>query len=234
MKRVYLDWGVVSYLKKDEYAVLKDLLLSNKDRLFLVYSSAHLEDLMKSKGEPQFDDDIKMLSDLVEDHLLDLDKGKVFLNSVTPEDFCRNYVENYSKIPRNVDSLLTTIEAVSNPDDNLINQIKANLNMPFPIPPEYRSNELFARLFPNLPESPIVKDVIDSVLQLLYDITMNPGSYKKHRSFIHTIKVCQSQNERGRHLRMVLTSAAPCACGAEGSLGHAPMCLKRGNVLKIE
>lgn len=185
MKRVYLDWGGVSYLKKDEYAVLKDLLLSNKDRLFLVYSSAHLEDLMKSKGEPQFDDDIKMLSDLVEDHLLDLDKSNVFLNSVTPEDFCRNYVENYSKIPRNVDSLLTTIEAVSNPDDNLINQIKANLNMPFPIPPEYRSNELFARLFPNLPESPIVKDVIDSVLQLLYDLTMNPGSYKKHRSFIH-------------------------------------------------
>lgn len=60
MRRIYLDWGVVSYLKKDEYAELRDLFLSNKDRLFFVYSSAHLEDLMKSKGEPQFESDIRM------------------------------------------------------------------------------------------------------------------------------------------------------------------------------
>lgn len=45
MKRVYLDWGVVSYLKRDEYAELRNLLLSNKGRLFFVYSPAHFEDL---------------------------------------------------------------------------------------------------------------------------------------------------------------------------------------------
>ena len=76
MKRIYLDWGIVSYLKRDEYAELRNLLLLNKDRLFIVYSPVHLEDLMKSKGNPQFDNDIKMLSDLVEDHLQQ--KGKVF------------------------------------------------------------------------------------------------------------------------------------------------------------
>ena len=41
MKRIYLDWGVVSYLKKDKCAKLRNLLVLNKDRLFLVYSSAH-------------------------------------------------------------------------------------------------------------------------------------------------------------------------------------------------
>ena len=86
MIRIYLDWGVVSYLKKDEYAELKDLFLSNKDRLFFVYSPAHLEDLMKSKDEPQFDDDIKLLSDLVDDHLLDIDKGMVLPYRVTLEE----------------------------------------------------------------------------------------------------------------------------------------------------
>ena len=45
MKRVYLDWGVVSNLKRDEYAELRNLLLSNKGRLFFVYSPAHFEDL---------------------------------------------------------------------------------------------------------------------------------------------------------------------------------------------
>lgn len=94
MKRIYLDWGVVSYLKKDEYAELRSLLLSNMDKLFMVYSPAHLEDLMKSKGEPQFDDDIKMLSNLVGDHLFNIDKGLVLPYRANPEDFCRHYVDN--------------------------------------------------------------------------------------------------------------------------------------------
>ena len=100
MKRVYLDWGVVSYLKKDKYAKLRNLLVLNKGRLFLVYSSAHFEDLMKSKGEPQFNNDIQTLSALVDDHLLDFNKGVVWPYRATPEDFCHNYVDNSSKLPR--------------------------------------------------------------------------------------------------------------------------------------
>ena len=185
MKRIYLDWGVVSYLKKDEYAELRNLLLSNKDRLFLVYSPAHLEDLMKSKGDPQFDNDIRMLSNLVEDHLLDINKGIVSPYRVTPEDFCRNYVDNSSYLSNNFDLLLSTIEAASIPGDNTINQIKENLNVAFHIPQEFRSNELFVRTLPNLPESPTVKDVVESVRQFMCEMVLNPGSYKKHRALIH-------------------------------------------------
>lgn len=185
MKRIYLDWGIVSYLKRDEYAELRNLLLLNKDRLFIVYSPVHLEDLMKSKGNPQFDNDIKMLSDLVEDHLLDIDKGVVLPYRVTPEDFCRNYVDNSSYLSNNLDSLLLSIEAASIPSDNTINQIRENLNVAFHIPQEFRSNELFARTLPNLPESPTVKDVVESVRQFMCDMVLNPGSYKKHRALIH-------------------------------------------------
>ena len=185
MRRIYLDWGVISYLKKDEYAELRNLFLSNKDRLFMVYSPAHLEDLMKSKDEPQFQDDIKLLSDLVEDHLLDIDKGVVLPYRVTPEEFCRGYVDNSSYLSQNVDSFLSVIEAASIPGDNTVNQIKANLNVAFSISPELRSNELFMRTLPNLPESPTVRDVVESVRQFMRDMVMNPGSYKKHRSLIH-------------------------------------------------
>ena len=174
MRRIYLDWGVVSYLKKDEYAELRDLFLSNKDRLFFVYSPAHLEDLMKSKGEPQFESDIRMLSDLAEDHLLDIDKGVVFPYRVTPVEFCRGYVDHSSKLSQDIDSFLSAIEVASIPGDNTVNQIKANLNVAFPIPPEFRSNEVFARTLPNLPESPTVKDVVESVRQFMCDMVMNP------------------------------------------------------------
>lgn len=185
MKRIYLDWGVVSNLKKDGYAELKNLLLSNKDRFFIIYSLAHFEDLMKSKGEPQFENDIKMLSDLAEDHLLDIDKGVVYLYHETPENLCRSYVDNFPTLSQDVDSLLTTIEAASNPDDNFIDQIRANLNVPFPIPLEYHSNELFASLFPNLPDFPKLKDVMESLRQFLCDMMITPGSYKRHRALIH-------------------------------------------------
>lgn len=184
MKRIYLDWSVVSYLKKDEYAELRSLLLSNKDRLFFVYSPAHLEDLMKSKGEPLFDVDIKMLSDLVGDHLLDIDKGVVLPYRVTPEEFCRGYVDNSPYLSQNVDSFLSVIEAASIPGDNSIDQIKANMNVGFPIPQEFRDNELFMRTLPGLPESPTVRDVMESVRQFMCDMMMNPGSYKKYRTFI--------------------------------------------------
>ena len=184
MRRIYLDWGVVSYLKKDEYAELRSLLFSNKARFFFVYSPAHLEDLMKSKGEPQFDDDIKMLSDLVDDHLLDIDKGVVLPYRVTPKEFCRGYVDHSSKLSKDIDSFLSAIEAASIPGDNTVNLIKANLNVSFPISPEFRSNELFMRTLPNLPESPTVRDVMESVRQFMCDMVMNPGAYKEYRRTI--------------------------------------------------
>ena len=185
MKRVYLDWGVVSYLKKDKYAKLRNLLVLNKDRLFLVYSSAHFEDLMKSKGEPQFNNDIQTLSDLVDDHLLDFNKGVVWPYRATPEDFCHNYVDNSSKFSQDIDSFLSVIETVSIPGDNSIDQIRANMNVAFPIPREFRTNELFMRTLPGLPESPTVRDVIESVRQFLCDMMMNGGSYKEYRKSIH-------------------------------------------------
>lgn len=185
MKRVYLDWGVVSYLKKDKYAKLRNLLVLNKDRLFLVYSSAHFEDLMRSKGEPQFNNDIQTLSHLVDDHLLDFNNGVVWPYRATPEDFCHNYVDNSSKLSQDIDSFLLAIEAASIPGDNTIEQIKANMNVTFPIPQEFRTNELFMRTLPGLPESPTVRDVIESVRQFLCDMMMNGGSYKEYRKSIH-------------------------------------------------
>lgn len=199
MKRVYLDWGVVSNLKRDEYAELRNLLLSNKGRLFFVYSPAHFEDLMRSKGEPQFDDDINMLSNLVEDHLLDIDKGVVWPYRVDPKEFCRNFVDNSSYLLQDVDSFLSAIEVASIPGDNFVNQIKANLDMPFPIPSQFRADEVFMRTFPNLPESPTFRDVMESIRQFMYDMMINGGSYKNYRKSIHETGFKLEQNAGNWH-----------------------------------
>lgn len=76
---------------------------------------------------------------------MDIDKGVVFPYRVTPEEFCRGYVDHSSKLSQDIDSFLSAIEVASIPGDNTVHQIKANLNVAFPIPPEFRSNEVFAR-----------------------------------------------------------------------------------------
>ena len=185
MKRVYLDWGIVSYLKKNEYAELRNMLISNKDRLFFVYSPAHFEDLMKSKDEPQFNNDIQMLSNLVDDHLLDFNKEVVWPYRVTPEEFNRGYVDYSSYLSKDLVSLLSSIDDLPIPDMNDGYAIRVYLNAPFPIPVEFRSNKLFENTFPDLPESPTLGDVIESCRQFMCDMMMNGGSYKNFRKSIH-------------------------------------------------
>lgn len=64
MKRIYLDWGVVSNLKRQGYGDIMDFFLSNKEELFIVYSPAHFVDAMRSEGDERFCQDIETLEAL--------------------------------------------------------------------------------------------------------------------------------------------------------------------------
>ena len=90
MKRVYLDWGVVSNLKKPEYADIKEFLLSNKGNLFFVYSTAHFEDAMRSRGDERLMSDIQTLESLVDNHLLAFNKKTAHPYLSTPTEYYQN------------------------------------------------------------------------------------------------------------------------------------------------
>ena len=74
MKRVYLDWGVISNLKKPELAAIRDFLLAHKGSLFFVYSPAHFEDAMRSDGDERLYQDIMTLESLVDNHYITYSK----------------------------------------------------------------------------------------------------------------------------------------------------------------
>ena len=74
MKRVYLDWGVISNLKRPEFAEVREFLLSHKGDLFYVYSPAHFEDAMRSKRDDRLLQDIQTLESLVDNHLIAYNK----------------------------------------------------------------------------------------------------------------------------------------------------------------
>ena len=49
MLKIYLDWNIISYLKKEEYIDLRNYIAQVKDFFVFPYSRAHIQDLYQSK-----------------------------------------------------------------------------------------------------------------------------------------------------------------------------------------
>lgn len=69
MIRIYLDWNIISNLKKPENKSILDFIEDNKKHLLFLYSPAHFNDLMKSNQEhPNFQKDLETLEWLCGKH----------------------------------------------------------------------------------------------------------------------------------------------------------------------
>lgn len=189
MKRVYLDWGVVSNLKKPEYANIRDFLISHKSFLFFVYSSAHFEDAMRSEGDDRLLQDIQTLESLVDNHLLCYNQKEKTAHPylATPSDYY------HSHKGQNLDSVTSFSELVSsvNKDVPLVGGLlKAILDIPFPVSEEARSQKLFGMMLPDLPEIPSFGDVMDSGMVFVNKMLGNKDFYKSYRSYIRESGFC--------------------------------------------
>jgi len=101
MIRIYLDWSVISNLKKEEYAAIKNFIAANKQHLQFPYSPAHFSDLMKSyrpdTENKYFQEDLAMLEYLSENYLLRWEGENTEGLIATP----RNYLEEFLKTDKN-------------------------------------------------------------------------------------------------------------------------------------
>lgn len=72
MLKVYLDWNVISYLKKPKYKELKEYLQNVSHHFVFPYTFAHLLDLSRSaKGTIKYIEDLKTLTDICDTNLLE-------------------------------------------------------------------------------------------------------------------------------------------------------------------
>jgi hypothetical protein len=183
MKRIYLDWGVVSNLKKPEYVDIREFLISHKGELFFVYSSAHFEDAMRSEGDERLQQDIQMLESLVDNHLLCYNQKEKTASPylATPSEYYRGHKgQNLDLIP-NFPELVSAIDK----DVPLVGGLlKTFLDIPFPIPEAIRSQELWGMILPDLPDSPTLGDVINSGVSFFNKMQGEKGYYKSYRSAV--------------------------------------------------
>lgn len=181
MKRVYLDWGVISNLKKPQLAVFKELLLSHKGDLFFVYSPAHFEDAMRSKGDERLAQDIQTLESLADNHLIAYVKktAQPFLS--TPSEYYRNNKDrNLDEVP----DITEMLPIISQGIPAVGGLLKSFLNIPFPFPDTVRSNELVNMILPDMPASPTIRDAIHSATMYVNRMLSDKDFYKSYRSAV--------------------------------------------------
>ena len=74
MLKIYLDWNIISYLKKEEYLDLRNYIAEVKEFFVFPYSRAHIQDLYQSKSTTnvvKFEQDLDTLTDICQTHLLE-------------------------------------------------------------------------------------------------------------------------------------------------------------------
>lgn len=193
MKRVYLDWGVVSNLKKPEYADIREFLITHKQDLFFVYSSAHFEDAMRSDGDERLLQDIQTLECLVDNHLLCYNQKEKTAHPylATPSEYYQAHKgQNLDRVP-NFSELVSSVDK----DVPLVGgMLKAILDIPIPIPEEARSQKLFGMMLPDLPDIPSFGDVIDSGVVFVNKMLSDKDFYKSYRSSIRASGFCLNPN----------------------------------------
>lgn len=181
MKRVYLDWGVVSNLKKPEFAEVKDFLLSRKGDLFFVYSPAHFEDGMRSNDEEKLLMDIAMLESLVDNHLLAYNIKNTNPYFMSPSEYYRcNKDRDLDRVP-DFSDLLSSVE---NEFPELGSLLKTLLSMPAPIPKGVQSQQIINMLLPSIPESPSFYDLVQSGVSFVNNMLGDKEYYKSYRNAV--------------------------------------------------
>ena len=183
MKRVYLDWGVVSNLKKPEYTDIKDFLLSNKGDLFFVYSTAHFEDAMRSKGDDRLMQDINTLESLVDNHLLAFNKNTTHPYLATPTEYYQN---NKDRDLDTVPDFADLVSSVGQGIPVLGGLLKSFLSFPMPIPEVAREQKLLGMMLPDLPDAPTLGDILHSSTTFINKMLGDKEYYKSYRSSIRS------------------------------------------------
>lgn len=95
MLKIYLDWNIITHFKETNNPDLYNLILENSRYFIFPYSKAHLNDLLVSKNtnNKYFEEDLNILSNICEDHLLEYsdDKGFVLPYKITPNAYLKEF-----------------------------------------------------------------------------------------------------------------------------------------------
>ncbi|MCR9249413.1 MAG: hypothetical protein NXI20_03285 [bacterium] len=191
MIRIYLDWNVVSNLKRPEYQEINEFISNHKEYLQFPYTPAHFSDLMKSFSPENklFHDDLQTLENLSGKHFfMWSDKGiEVLLGS--PKEYFKD--EANQKRDEIIKGLGSLDEAFKDIDENsyelgfgkIGSHIKSMYQLlPTQIEFNKQNEKLLEKMFPGLNETSSFWDLMESTIPFIQNLLLKRDFFKDLRN----------------------------------------------------
>ena len=190
MIRIYLDWNVISSLKRPEFSNIKDFIIKHKKQLLFPYTPAHFMDLMKSytPNNKFFEEDLETLGFLSDKHLLRWEKDRVNPLFATPKDYFEseknqeNFYEEFD-----MENLLQDLnESFSDVGLDKIGDLMKSLlqSQPCGIDLTKDNAKIIGNMFPNLRSNSTMWDLFKEIGPFSKKFIQDRQYYKDFRKMI--------------------------------------------------
>jgi hypothetical protein len=187
MIRIYLDWNVVSSLKRPEFQEILEYISQHKKYLQFPYSPAHFSDLMKSYSPDNelFDVDLRTLEFLSEKHLIRWGKEGVEPLFGTPKEYFEG-----EKDKEDIFSLMDMEKLFEDLNDSNsdvgLGDLGTLLKTLFQLQPAGieitdENQDVLKKMFPNLKPSSTMWDLMKDVGPFSKKLLQDRGFYKDFR-----------------------------------------------------
>lgn len=191
MIRIYLDWNVVSNLKRPENKEMKEFIDKHKEYLLFPYSPAHFNDLMKSYSlENQFfNQDLEMLQYLSDKHLIRWEGKRTEPLFGTPQEYFegeKNDTEDVFEL-MNMENLFSELDEMSEEAGfGKLGTIMKSLYklQPAGIEVNDENREMLKKMFPNISSNSSMWDLMTNISPFAKKFLQDKEYYKDFRKSI--------------------------------------------------
>ncbi len=188
MIRIYLDWNVISSLKKPEFQELKEFINKHKQYFQFPYSPAHFTDLMKSynPNNEYFNSDLETLEYLSGKHHIRWEKDRVKPLFGKPKEFFEGVKDN-----EDISDLLDMEKIFSDLDDSLkdigLAKMGTLMKSLFELQPSgieitEENRDFLKKMFPNLKPDSTMWDLMKDIGPFSQKLLKDGKYYKDFRN----------------------------------------------------
>jgi len=193
MIRIYLDWGVISNLKKPEFSDLKLFIDSNREALQFPFSPAHFTDLMKSHNPDNeyFGMDLESLSTLSKNHLMRWEENRTMPLVGTPEEYFEGEKKRGDdKSPIDIEKVYKELDEVGDElgISNVGSQMKSLYqSQPTGIELNDENRRHLKKMFPSINSSSSMWDLMKEIAPFSKKLFYDKEFYKDYRKTLREV-----------------------------------------------
>ncbi|HAK78729.1 MAG TPA: hypothetical protein DCM71_17925 [Runella sp.] len=191
MIRIYLDWNVVSNLKRPENKELKEFIDKHKENILFPYSPAHFNDLMKSYSPDNqfFNQDLEMLQYLSDKHLIRWEGKRTEPLFDTPNEYFEGEKKDSEDVFElmNMENLFFELDRMSEEVGfGKLGTIMKSLYklQPAGIEVNDENREMLQKMFPDISSNSSMWDIMTNISPFAKKLLQDKEYYKDFRKSI--------------------------------------------------